>query len=308
MNPKLNDYRQQMKRFNKVVIWGLRSSNHSHGYIHSHFYHTLRKLETPAAWVDDSPENQSLVEVNDLVIAVNVACNHLPLRDRVYYCFHNCDHEMRLKISRPYRLTLQVYTNTMENNSDPWGQATFFNYNSKTLYQPWATELLPEEFEPPVPQSRSNRVYWVGSIWDNELHQGNKGEIAQLQKELAKYQIKISHVTGVSDSQNRELVRASRLAPAIAGGWQVANDYLPCRMWKNISYGQLGISNVRMFQNIFKGCSIPGSTIAELIDYTLTLPYPRYRELILEQQEIVKNHTYLDRLLHIAKAFDFLHD
>jgi hypothetical protein len=213
---------------------------------------------------------------------------------------------MRLKIEQRYKLTLQVYTNTMEKDSEPWGLVTFFNHNSKTLYQPWATELLPDEFQEPVGTERLNNVYWVGSIWNNEQNQGNEIEIATLKKGLAKYQIDFTNVTGVSDAENMAYVRKSKIAPAIAGGWQVENDYLPCRMWKNISYGQLGISNVRKFAAIFGACSVPGVTIEELVDYALTLPERQYRNLIREQQEIVKNHTYLDRLLTIAKAFDFV--
>jgi hypothetical protein len=306
LDQKVIEYQKYMKRFNKVVVWGLKSSNHSHSYIHSHFYHTLKKLGTEAVWVDDFAENKTLVRENDLVIVANVADRNLPLLPKVYYCFHNCDHEMRLKIEQRYKLTLQVYTNTMEKDSEPWGLVTFFNHNSKTLYQPWATELLPDEFQEPVGTERLNNVYWVGSIWNNEQNQGNEIEIATLKKGLAKYQIDFTNVTGVSDAENMAYVRKSKIAPAIAGGWQVENDYLPCRMWKNISYGQLGISNVRKFAAIFGACSVPGVTIEELVDYALTLPERQYRNLIREQQEIVKNHTYLDRLLTIAKAFDFV--
>jgi hypothetical protein len=306
LSQKINEYQKYMKRFNKVIIWGLKSSDHSHAYIQSHFYETLQKLGTEAIWVDDLLENQALVQENDLIIVANVANQNLPLLNKVYYCFHNCDHEMRQKIEQRYKLTLQVYTNTMEKNSEQWGQATFFNHNSKTLYQPWATELLPDEFKNPVEEERINHVYWVGSIWNNELNQGNENEIRTLKKVLIKYNIEFNHMSRVSNSENCSLVRTSKIAPAIAGRWQVENDYLPCRMWKNISYGQLGISNVKKFNDIFRDCSVPGETIEELVDYALTIPYAQYKKLILEQQEIVKDHTYLDRLLAIAKAYDFV--
>jgi hypothetical protein len=307
LKQKFTKYQQYMKRFNKVVVWGVKSDiNYTHGYIHSHFYHTLKKLGTETVWVEDLMENQVLVQPNDLVIAAEVFCANLPLLDKVYYCFHNCSHEMRQKIDQRYKLTLQVYVNTLEKDSEPWGPVTYFNHHSKTLYQPWATDLLPEEFQAPVPEERLNHLYWVGSIWNNELDQGNEKQIAELQDILAKYNIEFKHLTRVSDAENLDYVRKSKIAPAIAGRWQVENEYLPCRMWKNISYGQLGISNVRKFKDVFGDYSVPGETIEELIDYALTLPYRQYRNLILEQQEIAKNHTYLDRLLTIAKAFDFV--
>ena len=44
-------------------------------------------------------------------------------------------------------------------------------------------------------------------------------------------------------------------------------------MWENISHGQLDISNIQKFNDIFVGCSVQGRTIEELIDYALSILY-----------------------------------
>ena len=83
------------------------------------------------------------------------------------------------------------------------------------------------------------------------------------------------------------------------------NDYLPCRVWKNISYGQLGVSNVKKFDEIFDDCTVKGGSIEELIDNTLSLPFSTYRDMNYRQQETVKSrHTYVNRLLNIILAFE----
>jgi hypothetical protein len=147
-------------------------------------------------------------------------------------------------------------------------------------------------------------VFWIGSVWNNELNQGNLKEINGLKQVLGRHHIKFVALRRIPNFLNVMLVRMSRIAPAIAGSWQAEQNYLPCRMWKNISYGQLGISNVKKFDEVFRGCTVKGDSIEELIDNALSMPAGEYREMTLQQQEIVKNHTYIDRLACIMRAFE----
>ena len=167
-------------------------------------------------------------------------------------------------------------------------------------------ESLPDEFKKPISKPKSNTVIWVGSIWNNELDQGNINEIQALKYVLKKRNIKFVNLKLLPDSIHTQMIRYSRIAPAIAGRWQAENNYLPCRMWKNISYGQLGVSNVKKFESVFQGCSIGGDTIEELIDNTLSIAPDKYRDMVLEQQEIVKKHTFIERLTNIMTAFEHI--
>jgi hypothetical protein len=164
--------------------------------------------------------------------------------------------------------------------------------------------LLTWEFKKPVFNSKNPFVFWIGSIWNNELNQGNINEINMLKKVLSNEKLIFIHLQNIADFLNIIFVRMSRIAPAIAGKWQVANNYLPCRMFKNISYGQLGISNVKKFNDLFGGYSITGNNIEELIENSLKLKSNKYKEMVLGQQEIVKKHTYLNKLINICTAFE----
>lgn len=295
------------KRFNKVVIWGLRTKKHTHRYIHHHFYTTLKKLGVDVAWVDDAEKNEDILQKNDLVISVDIASANLPAKDGVYYCLHNCSDDLHSKLDPSRNIKLQVYTNPAEQASDKWDEVTYYDKSSRTLFQPWATNLLPDEFKAPVYNAKSNKVFWVGSVWNNELNQGNINEIGILKDVLKKRDLRFVHLKLIPDSIHTMLIRRSRIAPAIAGRWQVENNYLPCRMWKNISYGQLGISNVKKFDDVFQGCSVEGKTIEELVNNTLSLPRNDYLDLTLEQQEIIKRmHTYINRLTNIFTAFEHI--
>lgn len=308
MNNHLNYkiFYEKKKRFNKFVIWGLRNVNDTYRYIHSHFYTTLKKLNTKVVWVDDKKKHDSIIEKNDIVISVNIAGYNLPLKKNVYYCLHNFDEigDIHSKLDPSKNIRLQVYTNAAENAEEKWDEVTFFDKKTRTLYQPWGTNLLPWEFKKPVFNSKSPFVFWIGSVWNNELNQGNIKEIRMLKKILSKEKLKFIHLQNIPDFFNIFFVRMSRISPVIAGKWQVDNNYLPCRMFKNISYGQLGISNVKKFNDLFEGYSIKGNNIEELIENSLKLSPNKYKEITLGQQEIVKKHTYLNKLINICTAFE----
>ena len=289
--------------YKRVVIWGLRSEFHTHRYIHKHFYDTLGKLGVPRLWLDDSAANQSLIEPGDLVIAVGVAGEYLVAKENVDYCLHNFDpsDEIHSSINPQNDILLQVYVRSVNSAGEKWDEVTIFDKARRTLYQPWGTDLLAEEFRRPK-YCKIPIIFWVGSIWNNELNQGNSEEIAQLRRILRNRKIKFIQLQRVPDLINVFAVRHSRVAPAIGGRWQVENDYLPCRMFKNISYGQLGVSNVRKFADLLGDSFVAGETIEELVENALGLSRSEYRERTAAQQERIRKHTYREKLENICRA------
>jgi len=291
---------RESKKFNKIVIWGLKSRFHTHRYIHLGFFTTLQKLGIDVLWVDDDTSNNSLIKDNDLVISADIAGYNLALKKNVYYCLHNFDLTGQ-EYDPDKCLKLQVYKNEAEGADEKIDEVTFFDHRTDTLYQPWGTNLLESEFRAPVAGNhRLPVVFWIGSIWDNELHQGNINEMAEFRRALWKHRMLfIPLYNRTPESLSISITRLSHISPAIAGRWQVENNYLPCRMFKNISYGVLGISNVRKFESIFPDCSIKGNSIEEQIGNALQLTEPEMRSLIISQQEMVKKHTYVEKLLNI---------
>ena len=104
---------------------------------------------------------------------------------------------------------------------------------------------------------------------------------------------------------NRFFIRLSRIAPAIAGKFQVDINYLPCRMFKNISYGQLGITNVKKFKDILGDSFIEGETIKDLVNTSLSFNEEEYKNLVIKQQERIKPYTYKASIENIIKAFSY---
>lgn len=285
----------------KVVIFGLRNQRDTFRYIFSSFYLTLKKLDIPVVWVDNLISSNEIISSGDVVLAVNVAGDCLEIKGDVKYCLHNFD---IIKYQSKNVVHLQVYTDqAISPGIEYWNTATLFDPRLRILYQPWGTNLLPWEFLPPT-YSRINKVYWIGSVWNNELNQGNIEMISDLKKALSKQNIGFIHKANVSDQRNISYIRKSRIAPAFGGGWQAEKNYLPCRVFKNISYGQLGIVNVGKFKDIFGEAFINGETIEELVENSLSISEKDYLELTNIQQNKIQNHTYLDKIANILVAFE----
>lgn len=303
----------------RLVIWGLRKKYHTHRHIHQSFYKNAKKLGLDVIWVEDEMSSQKYIQSGDLIIAAEVHGKmvpqktrsedyHLPVRDDVFYCLHNYRHDLFTnKLRQDQYINLQFYSNEPEFSVDEeyWSPVTIFDKATQTLYQPWGTDLLASEFKPPV-FNRNRLVFWIGSIWNDSQNRGNIEAIAELKKALSKHNLKFWHLRFIPDFLNLFFIRQARVAPAIAGRHQVKVDYLPCRVFKNISYGQLGITNVPKFKELLGESAIPGDTIEQLIDNALQLDEAGYKQKVIEQQAAIKQYTYKESLINITRALKSL--
>ena len=57
--------------------------------------------------------------------------------------------------------------------------------------------------------------------------------------------------------ENMKLIQESIIAPSVQTEWQVNNLYIPCRIFKNISYGKMGLTNNPAVNELFNTRSGP---------------------------------------------------
>lgn len=301
-------------KIKRIVIWGLKKRYHTHRHIHQAFYKNAKKLGYSALWVEDEKKNKKYIKPGDLIIASevigkmipeknNLEDYNLPIRDDVKYCLHNYKDIFINQLNQENYIRLQVYTNDAEKSDIKIDTARYFDTKTKTLYQPWGTDLLPQEFKKPT-FNKNKFVFWVGSIWNNNLNQGNIDEINELKKVLSNHNIKFINIRFIPNWLNIFLVRISRIAPAITGKYQIEINYLPCRMFKNISYGQLGFTNIKKFKDILGESFIDGEKISEIVIKALLFEKDEYKKIIIEQQKIVRKYTYLNSLENIIRFTD----
>lgn len=291
-----------MKKIIRIIIWGFaKPTNNSFRHIYKGFYEGAKFLGYETLWLDDIKQNNKKICSGDLVIVANVSCEHLKPKKGVYYCTHNFEEKQLIGMDKDKVLHLQVYTDKCKKGSKKIGTFRYFDKKSKTLYQPWGTNVMPSEFMDPVFPWYSPFVFWIGSIWDNEQHQGNINEISSLKKSLLMHGKMLLHPKFVSDKTGIKYTRLSRVAPAVGGKWQIDENYLPCRLFKNISYGQLGITNIKKFKDLFGRNIIFDKDIDKLVAKSLKLSKKKYIEMVVKQQELIKDFTYASSIKYIIK-------
>lgn len=297
----------------RLIVWGAANGRDldSFRHINRHYHQTARKLGIQTLWLDDTPENRAFITPGSTVFAVDRWSEHLGLAvPGAYYVLHNFDgsHPLcqSLEDTPAHLVRIQVWTN--DATGEKWDTARQFDHEARTLFQPWGSDLLAEEFLDPVFNLGSRDIPFVGAVW-SDIYEGadlgNAGAIHELREVCAQLGLKFVHSTHVSDAENVASVRAGRLAPAFAGGWQCGKNYLPCRAFKNVAYGALAITNVPIVAGLF---DVPAVSVAELMDSALRLRRDSYLDRVREQQRIASRYTYRQSLESIARAFEEIRD
>lgn len=285
----------------RIIIWGLPLHSHTHSYIHQAFTRASKAMGYETFWVDDCEESNNLLTDDSLVICCGISDAHLRHRKNTKYVLHNSSRE---DLKEKNAITLQVYTHdVLKRSVEKFDiqQLSFWENSTKTLYQPWATDLLPEEIkdiEPVCRSNSSNDIFWIGSITTGL--QGNYEEIIEYAKLCEKDGSLFKTARSISIQENILAIRASRHSPAIQGKWQIDNGYIPCRVFKNISYGQFTLTN--------------SQTVAELLDLSFCKNIHDLYDLsesqcaldnslsIKSKMSLVsQKHTYVNRLSNIIK-------
>lgn len=305
------------EKIKRIVIWGLKYKYHTQRHIHQAFYKNAKKMGYDVVWLEDSKKDAKKIKGGDLIISsaaigrmvpekFTIDDYNLPIREDVFYCLHNYKDFFVDKLKFCNLTKIQFYSNEngSEQSDQKWSEVTYFNTKSRTLYQPWGTDLFPEEFKKPV-FNKGSLVFWVGNVWNDKNNHGNLNEIAELKEVLFENKLKFIKVKVAPDFLHIFLIRNSRIAPAIGGGQQVKVNYLPCRVFKNVSYGQLGITNIRKFKDLFGDSFIEGDSIKDVVNNALALTKEEYIAKVIAQQEVVKEFTYKKAIENIIKTFSF---
>lgn len=186
----------------------------------------------------------------------------------------------------------------------------------------WATDLTPPEIESMKtgarPLNRESRIInYVGTVWHV-----NQVELNQFSEACNQNMVRLIHIGAgqanekyswmghsrvVSPEDNIRLVRESYFAPAIVGSHHLTEGYAPCRIFKNISYGQFGVTNSEKVQKLFEGKLIcnpnPRELFVEAQWKLATMPVEKLHELM---DFVAQRHTYVNRLQAIFKAVDLV--
>lgn len=298
--------------FSKIVIWGHKLHSHTTSYVFNGFYRGFKYLGYEVHWFDDKDNITGIDFTNCLFITEERGDKGIPKLKDSYYVLHNCNKSQYTNIiPENHILTIQVYTNTMDKGAKPIKNSIYESYippPHNIIFMPWATDLLPEEINnvisrlDDIERNESKKVInFVGMIL---------GHWYELKDECSKHGIEFRECGGfsgrnVSMEKNIELIQQSYVSPALQEKWQVDNGYIPCRIFKNISYGKIGGTNNPTVYELFNKEIPYNSNIRQLfyneVDYKKNLT----REKKIKLMEFVRdNHTYINRINNILWFFE----
>ena len=315
-------------KIKQIVIWGHILHDHTHSYIHSAFYKAFSHLGYKTFWLDnDSKLNMDFNQT--LFLTHGIECNRIPLNTTSFYIFHNThlkalENNTHQKIPHDYFksnvkegipenniLIIQVFTKECLGRDYQFNQIPYYYYKDNCIYFPWATDLLPEEIDSNIEKLdtesniESQECNFVGmplKHWDI------------FKKCVESFGFKYNYYGGTFDIssprnkstlENQELIQKSKLAPALQSDWQKENYYIPCRIFKNISYGKMGMTNNTFVQEIFNHKLIYSDNIEELVVRGLEFEKRDDKNKIVRElmEEVRDKHTYLNRINYI---FEYL--
>jgi hypothetical protein len=293
--------------FDKVVIWAYKLHSHTHSYIHDAFYKAFQHLGYDTYWFDDNDDVTNFDFNKCLFVTMGGTDNlKMPLIETSYYLLHNCIYDRFKELyENGHAITFQVYTHRCKNQHDDIKKIDACIYGSKsgkTLYMPWATDLLPhqiEEIQKRVTQNWGNAkekaVYWVGSIYGG--YHGNQEQINSFKKSCITSNVAFNHRFSLSPQENCELILRSYCAPTIVGAWQNEEGYIPCRAFKNASYGQYLVTNSKTVFDLFEGRGVYNKDTKKLFyDAEKKLRQLKLSELLELMDFIKTKHTYINRI------------
>lgn len=292
----------------RVVIWGHPLHSHTHSYIHYAFAKAFKHIGIPVYWTNNSFNDSELTALpfnpaKSLFITEGQVDRDLPVRNDCFYILHNCGD---LKYKKLYELKhaigLQVFTKSCESYSNLKKILPWLYLSEDTLYMPWATDLLPYEIEQnqknlaTIIQKKKKIVSFIGTIGGGKF--GNTEQLTPFIVGVQQEGFEFFHKINLEADENRKVIENSMLAPAIVGHWQQEQGYIPCRIFKNISYGSLGITNSAWVAKFLGESIVFDLDSTKLAQKALkALKDQSVPKIIYDQMENVKNnHTYLNRI------------
>tara|TARA_R100000008_G_scaffold4749_1_gene2972 strand:- start:12698 stop:13693 length:996 start_codon:yes stop_codon:yes gene_type:complete len=320
-----------MKNFayDKVVIWGYPLYSHTASYGWEAYQKAFSYLGYDVYWFHDEDFPEDFDFSNTMFLCEGFADKKLPLNDSscyfVWYCpdpakYINAGVKKFVDVRMPvdnHKDHIHDYSVSsldtisigpsclMEKKKDQ--KVTISNQyvsyeidDFDRLYINWATNLLPHEIlESDIYLERDEKkIYFLGSISNAGQHE-NFSNFKPFVEECQKLGIEFYHNdpwrSPVTTDKLVETTKKSYLGVEIRGPEHVRTNMVPERIFKNISFGHLGMTNSKAVYKELEGNCIFNPKTDELLHNCIS--NRENWQMIKNAQKLVKEkHTYVNRI------------
>ena len=320
-------------KYSKVVIWGHPLYSHTHSYVHEAYYRAFKSLGYDVYWFHDGEYPEDFDYNNCLFIGEGYADKKIPINDSSCYLIMYCPSPVKYKEAERYidvRMSAVNFKDHIQEYSldkttaTKLGPACYFvpktsdkvrvknDYHDyemddyDKLYISWATNLLPDEFEDEdLYLERENAIYYCGTISAQGVCE-NYSKWMPFLKACQENNIRFIHndpwanPLSMGDVINR--TQSSILGIDIRGPQHLKQGLLTCRVFKNMSYGHLGLTNSpAVYEELDGNCIYNDDT--EQLFYDGMRNRENYDLIRTGMQFVKENHTYINRVNSILSIF-----
>ena len=313
-------------KYSKVIIWGHPLYSHTHSYVHEAYYRAFKSMGYDAYWFHDEDYPEDFDYTNCLFIGEGFADKKIPINYTSCYLIMYCPSPIKYQGAGRYidvRMSainfkdhIQEYS-LDKNTATKIGPACYFV--PKTLekikvkndyvdyemddydkvYIAWATNLLPDEFEEDdIYLERENAIYFFGTISAHGVCE-NYSNWQPFLKACGDNQIKFipndPWQNPVSMCDVIVNIQKSLLGIDIRGPEHLKQQLLTCRVFKNISYGHLGLTNSKAVYEELEGNCIYNENTEELF-YDGMKNRSNYKLISDGMKFVREKHTYINRV------------
>jgi hypothetical protein len=291
----------------KFIVWGHKNNSHTHSYIHSSYYKASKYLGFESYWLDGS-EDLSNFNFDDSIFFTEDQVQHnIPLNKSSKYILHHTNLEKYKNNDLNY-INLANYLKPCdqlvsayhaENNVERINDFCYWDEKTKTVYQPWATDLLPNEIDinDACKYNPNNTVInYVGTVHENSP------QIFEFTNICNKHGITFNATRTNSDLKNKNLIQNSYLSLDLRGLGHIEVGYLPCRVFKNISYGRITGTNSENVKTKLGDHVVFDSNIEILFEMLLESEKTKSITDIQKSMIYIKyEHTFINRINNLLK-------
>jgi GR25 family glycosyltransferase involved in LPS biosynthesis len=323
--PELNIF----KTFKQIIIWGFPLHSHTHSYIHNAWYRTFQALQIPVYWYYDANYPKDFDFNNSCFITEGWVEKNIPLLANCTYFVHiainpkkyiDCGArliEIRYNVES---IDDYNYKYTLPEDAEQLSKDTLYqiitddsavaakrgrkpeSMKFEAIYMYWATDILPHEFDyNDASLTHENVVYHVGSM--------EKGHpLFEFPSLLSTKNIQFKHIdpwkSPVSYNDNIALMKKSYCCPDFRNMKGVDADrtgYVPCRVFKAISYGHTGITNSPRMKKILGDYVEYVDNVEEIL-----VAVEKHKDDTEWRRSCMKyvatHHTFINRASDLARA------
>ena len=327
-----------MEAFRQVIVWGFPLHSHTHSYIHGAWVKAFKHLGVNVHWFHDKDYPPDFDYSNTCFITEGWAEDTIPLNASSTYFVHIARNPAKY-IDVGARL-IEIRYNVLEihdfnydyvlpSNATRISSTTLYEIvpddravankrgrsvdprSYEVVYMSWATDLLPHEFNYDDAGAVHERiVYYIGSVNpDHPVY--TFARVAGMP---------VQHIcpwkTPISYEENIALMKKSYCAPdfrthgtneefskhgKMNGTNHLDIGYIPCRVFKAISYGHTGITNSLRVKEL----------LGDHVEYAATpedvMPIVERRKNDVEwrmaaMRHVAENHTFIQRINDIVSV------